>query len=567
VADGRAPTLFQDRITVPHLSALLLVCALALFTGLGSAPLWEPDEPRFAAATREMLRSRDYLNPSFNGQPRWEKPIFVYWLQAASMRLGGSDELAARMPAAIAGTAAVVGVYFLALLWWSPQAGLIAAAGLATTFRFATYARQGLTDVPAVALIVLTFLAFEYATDRVRPYCRRWAWYAGWVLVGLTALTKGPLALIAPATWIAATWLRHRGAIVWRDVGVGIALAVVVGASWHAYMLTVHGTSFLNVNVGYELIQRYLDPSFSDRQRGMLFYWRILPGELAPWTLMVLAGACVLMWSWRSLTARAQHGVLLAVAWFAGVMLLCSFSRYKLPHYVLPAYPAALLLMGAAVDAVSASQRSRRAMEIALVATAVIFATAGLLAGLTSTRVPDIFRLGVAALGGVLVWGGLASVAAVRKGPSYASLVAALTVAIGYGATATFILPPLTAEAYPFPALGRDIARQVPPSVALSTIGAHTALVYYADRQVAFFQTPADVSRFLDSSAPRLSVLSSHDLDLVKQIHPRPLTVLASHPQRSPRLSHLIDGRFLQGTENIVLVSNAAAVQLVAHSR
>lgn len=68
------------------MAILAALCALALFTALGSTPLWEPDEPRFADATRHMLRSGDYLDPVFNGRPRWEKPILLYWLQAAPSR-------------------------------------------------------------------------------------------------------------------------------------------------------------------------------------------------------------------------------------------------------------------------------------------------------------------------------------------------------------------------------------------------------------------------------------------------------------------------------------------------
>jgi hypothetical protein len=193
-----------------HVAVLTGLCALSLFAALGSTPLWEPDEPRFAAATRHMLRSGDYFDPMFNGRPRWEKPILLNWLQAAPLGLGLDDELPMRLPAATLGTVAVLCVYALGVFWWSRTAGLIGAALLATTFRFVTYARQGLTDIPAVAGIVATFLAFEIGSSVERAKRQHLAWWAGWTIVGLTALTKGPLALIAPTIWIAATWIRRR---------------------------------------------------------------------------------------------------------------------------------------------------------------------------------------------------------------------------------------------------------------------------------------------------------------------------------------------------------------------
>jgi len=148
-----------------HLAILIALCALSLFAALGSTPLWEPDEPRFAAATRQMVRTGDYVDPVFNARPRWEKPILLYWLQAVPLAIGLDDELAMRLPAAVLGTAAVLCLYTLGVIWCTPTAGLIAAALLATTFRFVAYARQGLTDVPAVAGIVATFLAFEIGSS------------------------------------------------------------------------------------------------------------------------------------------------------------------------------------------------------------------------------------------------------------------------------------------------------------------------------------------------------------------------------------------------------------------
>jgi 4-amino-4-deoxy-L-arabinose transferase-like glycosyltransferase len=67
---------------LPLTIEVVLVACLALASllpGLGQTYLWDPDEPRFAAATREMMTSGNYLVPVFNGAARWEKPILFYW--------------------------------------------------------------------------------------------------------------------------------------------------------------------------------------------------------------------------------------------------------------------------------------------------------------------------------------------------------------------------------------------------------------------------------------------------------------------------------------------------------
>ena len=544
-----------------HIAVLTGFCALSLFAALGSTPLWEPDEPRFAAATRQMLRSGDYFDPVFNGRPRWEKPILLYWLQAVPLGLGLDEELAMRLPAATLGTAAVICVYALGILWWSPTAGLIAAALLATTFRFVTYARQGLTDVPAVAGIVATFLAFEIGASPAPSSRRHLAWWAGWTIVGLTALTKGPLAMIAPAIWIAATWIRRRDAIRWTAVASGVVLAAAIGGSWFVYMAAHRGSAFVGVN-NYEFLRRYFDQSFPGPSRGPLFYLTILPGEIAPWTLIIAAAVVSLFRGWKALDHRSQDGIVIAAAWFVGVMLICSLSHYKLPHYALPAYPPLMLLAGVAIDRVWRAE-SIRMVAIGVALTAAVFLIAGATVLLASLRIPDTFRSGAAAIGTACLIGCVvAAIALLRRRGDLAAVALAAAASTAYGAAAILLLPSFASAAYPYPALGRLVAEKSPPSVALGSIGAHTALVYYADRPVAFFATPAEAAEFLRSNHPRLVVLSRAEFDAVR--NSTTATALASRRRQNPRLSRLLEGRFLTAGTEELLVGNATAAAIYA---
>ena len=86
------------------LVALAIIILASFFLGLGSAPLFDVDEGAFSEATREMLVSKNYLTTYLNGTPRFDKPIFIYWLQAVSIKLFGINEFAFRLPSALAGT-------------------------------------------------------------------------------------------------------------------------------------------------------------------------------------------------------------------------------------------------------------------------------------------------------------------------------------------------------------------------------------------------------------------------------------------------------------------------------
>src|SRR5436190_19018388 len=71
------------------------------FWMLGAAPLFDVDEGAFSQATMEMFQRGDFLSTYLNGEPRYDKPILVYWLQALGVALIGPSEWAFRLPSAI----------------------------------------------------------------------------------------------------------------------------------------------------------------------------------------------------------------------------------------------------------------------------------------------------------------------------------------------------------------------------------------------------------------------------------------------------------------------------------
>jgi len=81
---------------------IILASASLYLLGNGRTSLWDCDEPWFAQSSRQMLESGDWLVPRFVDQARYATPIFIYWAQAASMKLLGPTALASRLPSALA---------------------------------------------------------------------------------------------------------------------------------------------------------------------------------------------------------------------------------------------------------------------------------------------------------------------------------------------------------------------------------------------------------------------------------------------------------------------------------
>ena len=403
---------------VLELVLLGLACA-ALLPGLGRTHLWDPDEPRFAAASRHMLAHGGYLDPVFNDEPRWEKPVLLYWLQVASFRVFGVSEWAARLPAALAGAASVVLLYMLGRDLFSARAGLIAAGLWLSAFRFAIFARQGLTDVPVLAFVLLAMIGFSRASGLVagQPGSGRQASraaYCGWLAVGLGVLTKGPIGLL-PCIVVSAWIFISREWSLFRRLrfGSGAVVACLVVMPWYAYAIAVNGTAFVDVHFWRELVSRAVSPEFGGSRRGPLFYAWIAPGEIAPWTVLAVCAIAWVVARWRTMTPVQRRTFQLIGAWVVTVFAVFSVARFKLPHYVLPAYPPLLLLTGAFVDGARHDARWRLLLRGAVAVTALMLVAAvAILVWIKAAVLPDapgntgvVTMLAIAfALGCVAAW-------------------------------------------------------------------------------------------------------------------------------------------------------------------
>ena len=93
-----------------HIGCFLMVGIAVLFTNLGSAYLWDRDEPRNAGCAVEMHQRGDWVTPIFNDQMRHQKPAFVYWLMMSAYSVFGVSEFAARFWSATLALGAVSSV-------------------------------------------------------------------------------------------------------------------------------------------------------------------------------------------------------------------------------------------------------------------------------------------------------------------------------------------------------------------------------------------------------------------------------------------------------------------------
>jgi 4-amino-4-deoxy-L-arabinose transferase-like glycosyltransferase len=339
----------HDRLTV---SVLSLICALTFLPGLMTVPPLDRDESRFAQASKQMIETGDAVRIRFQDTARNKKPAGAYWAQAASVQAvsgGATAQIwAYRLPSVLAAWLGVLMIYAVGRLWLGPRLGALAAGLMAVSPMLVLEAHQAKADALLFACIAAAQAALgllyvhgrdgrqSLLDDRRVPLLA----YAFWIAQGLAVLVKGPIGpMISALTVLAlAAADRDRRWLASLRAGIGLPLALIVAAPWFiAIALATDGAFFADA-LGKDLFAKV---AAGQESHGAP------PGAYAALVHLTLwPAACLLIpaliHAWRN---RSEAWVRFALAWAVPAWLVFEAVPTKLPHYVLPLYPALVLIV------------------------------------------------------------------------------------------------------------------------------------------------------------------------------------------------------------------------------
>src|SRR5437868_7354613 len=309
----------------------------SFFWMLGTPPLFDVDEGAFSQATLEMFQRGDFLSTYLNGEPRYDKPILVYWLQALAVTLLGPSEWAFRLPSALCATGWAWLTYLFARRYYGVDRALFAAALLATSLGVYVIGRAATADALLNVLIAATMFA---AWLHLSTGERRWL-YATHAAIGLGVLAKGPIAILIPlaVTFIFCILRRNlktwaRAVFDWR----ALLLLIAIAAPWYVVILAKEGRGFIDGFILKHNVGRFTGP-VSGHAGSLFYYFPVLLVITLPFTALLVPVAQRIRALWRD---DLQCYLLV---WFVFVFVFFSLSGTKLPHYLLYGYTGLALLM------------------------------------------------------------------------------------------------------------------------------------------------------------------------------------------------------------------------------
>jgi 4-amino-4-deoxy-L-arabinose transferase-like glycosyltransferase len=410
------------------LALAALVALVAGLPGLMLLPPLDRDESRYAQATSQMLETGDFVDIRFQDEPRWKKPVGIYWMQAAAVAVTGSVEdrsiLPYRLPSLLGAMIAALACAWVGSAVFGTRTGVMAGAIMGACFLLSTEAGIAKTDAvlvacvtAAMAALMRIYLAVRANDPPLRPHKLIF-----WAALGLSILVKGPIGLIVivPAILALSAWDRDFRWLKPLGWGWGLALVALIVGPWALAITVATDGGFWREAIAGDLAPKVAGGHESHGAPPGV-YLLLAPLLFFPATFLLPASIST---GWHR---RAEPAVRFLICWLVPAWLIFELTPTKLAHYTLPTFGALALLAALALSRPIGKISSRLGAILGLVAAGLIVAITvyGVSNYATSTAqtwaaVTMVSAAAAAAIGGFLL---------LNKAP-VAGLVAALALGV-----------------------------------------------------------------------------------------------------------------------------------------
>ncbi len=322
------------------ITILLIVSCVLLLVNLGAGSLSSWDEAVYAQVSREMFRTGDWIDLRWGGSSWSDKPPLYMWLTAFFYCFFGVNEFSARLFSALCGMGVIIVTYLLGRKLFSRRTGLLAAIMMMSTYHFVWFSKMGTLDVAFTLFSLLSVYFFLLAgKDRVNMI------YSA-IAFSLAFLTKGGGALLIPIAFGLYVLVR-------RDWRLVVNRYTLIGAA--IFLVTVGGWYFAVLRCGHDVVKGHFFQHLVHRtvtvmdghQGNLLTYINVVLYKGKPWGFLALASLPFFIY--RTLKKREFENLII-ISWILVVLFVFTAVRTKLHWYIMPVYPAMMVVAAWSAD-------------------------------------------------------------------------------------------------------------------------------------------------------------------------------------------------------------------------
>lgn len=338
----------RKRHLILYVLLFIIVC-VPLFQDLGFLTIRNWDESRNIINAYEMFQNGNWLIPHYHGEPdMWNtKPPLLFWLQVISMKIIGVNELAFRLPSALAALF-TCGILFLFLKSYlnNIYIAIFSVIVLITSTGYVRIhvARSGDFDALLIFFTTITALSFFLALNlKKSKYI-----YLFYIALTLAVLTKGIAGLLfLPAYFLYAAFSKNLKFIFTnKHFYLGLLILLIFGIGYYP-LRELYNPGYLEAIYQNELGGRFQEGLEGNGDRPFHFYLQnIIEKDFHNYVILFLLG-CVL--TFVSKDKKIKQIVLFSILIISSFLLIISLAKTKLTWYDSPAYPFMSIIAGCGI--------------------------------------------------------------------------------------------------------------------------------------------------------------------------------------------------------------------------
>lgn len=324
---------------------LVVLCLAAFLPGIFALPPTDRDESRYVQATRQMVETGDYIDIRLQENPRYLQPVGIYWLQSAAIAVSGEGAAAPiwvnRTVSVIGATIAVLAAFFAGRRIFGPAVGFLGAVGLAGIVMLNFEARIAKTDAALLAATMTAVAALAHIWFGIRDNRRTpVAPHLFWVAFSIGVMIKGPITPALTLLTIAALSTLDRNLALIRRLRplIGLLIVALICVPWFVAIHLRSNGEFFDIALGRSMMSKIRS---GQESHGFPpgYYLVLSTAFLWPFALQAVKGFL------KALNiGRLDPRLTFCLAWIVPFWVVYELIPTKLPHYVLPTYPALMML-------------------------------------------------------------------------------------------------------------------------------------------------------------------------------------------------------------------------------
>ncbi len=347
---------------------LLFVIIIAVYFCAIGVDTMDVDSSQYAAISREMKESGNYLQVYEQGKDYLDKPPFLFWISSLSMKLFGENNLGFKLPSILFAVIAVFAVYRFSKLFYDKTIAVLSAIVLATCQAVFLITNDIRTDTILMSWVIISIWQIaEWMLSK-----KTFHFILGSAAIGAGMVTKGPIALFVPIFAFGSHFLLQRkfnylfktvylpGLLTIAIVLIPMSIGLYQQFDLHPEK-TVNGlknVSGLRFFYWTQSFGRITGENVWNNNAPFSFLFENLLWGMLPWTLFFISGLLNdLIQIIRKKLAVAKNEEFITTGGFILTYCSLAISKYQLPHYIYVVLPFIAIITAKMIYAIFWQQK------------------------------------------------------------------------------------------------------------------------------------------------------------------------------------------------------------------